>query len=173
MIYRPAEDSHLLQQTIKDNIKDTNIKVLEIGSGSGIQLQTLKNLGVFGQNIIGSDINPEAVKCCKELGFNCIESDLFQNFHGKFDLIVFNPPYLPKNKDEDLDSQIATTGGKQGSEIINKFLEQAKEHLTPNSKIFLLTSSLTENINWGGWKKKLLSERKLFMEKLFVWKLTL
>jgi release factor glutamine methyltransferase len=120
MIYQPEKDSYLLQKVLKENILNKKISVLEIGIGSGIQLETLKELGI--KNIQGVDINPEAVEHCKNLGFNCFESNLFENVKGKFDLILFNPPYLPEDKREDEESRLATTGGKKGSEIINKFL---------------------------------------------------
>ncbi len=170
-IYKPAEDSYLMEGILKKYIKDKKIKCLEIGIGSGIQLRTLKEMGV--KDILGVDINKEAVLHCRKQGFNCLPSDLFNNVKEKFDLIIFNPPYLPKDKKEPESSQIATTGGKLGSEITNKFLKQAKEHLTPSGKIFLLTSSLTKDINWLNYKKKLLAKKKLFFEELYVWEVTL
>lgn len=170
MIYQPAEDSYLMQEVLRKKIKDKNISVLEIGPGSGIQLETLKEIGI--EKIFSCDINPEAVKHCKELGFNCIKSDLFENIKDKFDLIIFNPPYLPEDKNEDKESQLATTGGKNGSEVINKFLKQAKEHLKKNGKIFLLTSNLTKDIFWRAWKKKKIARQKVFFEELFIWELT-
>ena len=171
-IYQPAEDSYLMADILKKNIKDTNLKVLEIGVGSGFQLKILKELGIQKQNIFGVDINKDAVMHCREQGFNCLPSDLFTNVKEKYDLIVFNPPYLPKDKREPKSSQKATTGGKLGSEIINKFLEQAKNYLNSNGKIFLLTSTLTKDINWLDYKKKLLTKKKLFMEELYVWEVT-
>jgi len=170
-IYSPSEDSFLLSETLKKEIKNTNIKFLEIGIGSGIQLQTAKHLGI--REIFGADINPDAVKHCKSLGFDCIQSDLFQNVKGKYNLIVFNPPYLPLDKREPKDSRLATTGGKKGSEIINKFLKQAKKHLAKYGRIFLLTSSLTKAIDWQDYNKKLLATKKIFFEELYVWELTL
>ena len=169
-IYLPAEDSYLLSEVLKKEIKNRDIKFLEIGIGSGIQLQTAKDLGI--KQILGADINPDAVKHCKSLGFNCIQSDLFKNINGKFDLIVFNPPYLPLDKREPKSSRLSTTGGKKGSEIINNFLKQSKKHLNKDGKIYLLTSSFTKGIDWLNHKKKLLAKKKIFFEELFVWELT-
>lgn len=171
-IYSPSEDSYLMQKVLKERIpellkENPNLKVLEIGAGSGIQLVVLQQLGV--KNIFSSDINPYAIKQCIRLGFNCIESDLFEKIKSKYDLIIFNPPYLPDDKKEPKESKISTTGGKNGSGIINKFLIQAKEYLKKDGKIFLLTSSLTKNINWQDYKKTKIAEDNLFMEKIFVW----
>lgn len=177
-IYSPAEDSYLMQKVLQKQIpkllqKNSNIKILEIGSGSGIQLKTLFNSGVKKQNIYSNDINSNAVELCKKLSFNCISSDLFNKIpeNLNFDLIIFNPPYLPYDKKEPKNSQLSTTGGKNGSEIINKFLKSAKNYLNKNGEIFLLTSSLTKNINWKNYKKEILEKQKLFFEEIYVWKL--
>ena len=171
-IYSPAEDSYLMQKVLQEKIPiflkgNPSLKVLEIGAGSGIQLVILQQSGV--KNIFSSDINPHAVMQCKKMGFECVQSDLFEKIKGKYDLIIFNPPYLPEDKNEPRESKISTTGGKNGSEIINKFLIQARKYLEKNGKIFLLTSSLTKNIDWHDYKKTKIAEDDLFMEKLFVW----
>ena len=177
-IYQPAEDSYLLSKILEKEIpnqtKDNpNLKFLEIGSGSGILLQTASKLGIKKRNLYAADINQSAVEHCKNLGFNCIYSNLFENIEGKFNIMIFNPPYLPEDKKESQDSQIATTGGQKGSEIINKFLEQAENYLEDNGKIYLLISSLTQGINWKNFSKKLLGKEKLFMEELYVWELAI
>ena len=175
-IYLPAEDSYLLEKILKKEIpkllkKNSHLQFLEIGSGSGIILETAKSSGIKQEHIFGADINQEAVERCKNLDFNCIYSNLFENVSGKFDIIVFNPPYLPKNSKEPADSQLATTGGLSGSEIINEFLKQAENYLEENGRIFLLISSLTKGIKWREFKKKKLGKEKLFFEELSVWEL--
>jgi release factor glutamine methyltransferase len=176
LIYPPAEDSFLISSVIKNKIpelilKNKNLKILEVGAGSGFQLEVLLNSKIKKQNIFACDINSNAVIHCKKLGFNCIQSNLFERVNGKYDLIIFNPPYLPEDKREDKESKLATTGGKKGGEIINEFLKQAKNHLAVGGRIFLLTSSLTKGIKWDGWKKKILLKQKLFFEELYVWEL--
>lgn len=173
LIYQPSEDSYLLSDILKKEIpklleKNPNLIFLEIGAGSGIHLQTVLNLGVKKQNIFSSDINIESVQHCNLLGFNCIKSDLFKNINRNFDIIIFNPPYLPEDK---YDKEKDIIGGKNGSEVINRFLKQAKNYLKENGKIFLITSSLTRNINFNGYEKKLLGKEKLFFEELYLWEL--
>ncbi|MBD3247479.1 methyltransferase, partial [Candidatus Pacearchaeota archaeon] len=182
-IYQPAEDSYLLDKVLKKEIpkllKDNpNLGFLEIGAGSGILLETAKELGIKPKNIFATDINQTAVKHCQDQGFNCILSDLFEEVEGQYNIIIFNPPYLPEDSQglEPEESQLATTGGALGSELINKFLEQAKEYLEEgedNGRIFILTSSLTKGIDWKNYKKKLIGKENLFMEDLFVWELSL
>jgi len=179
MIYEPAEDSFLMSRILKEKIpflleKNPDLKFLEIGAGSGIHLETAKNSGIKLENIFSSDIDKKSVSHCQLLGFNCIHSDLFEKIPKlKFDLIIFNPPYLPEDAREPKNSQTATTGGKKGNEIILKFLEQSKNFLSKNGKIFLITSSLAENINFKklGYNAKEIGCEKLFFERLCIWEL--
>jgi HemK-related putative methylase len=178
-IYIPAEDSFLMSRILKKNLpqflkKNPNLKFLEIGTGSGIHLETAKNSGVKLKNIFSCDIDKKSVSRCKSLRFNCIHSDLFEKIPRiKFDIIIFNPPYLPEDFKEPESSRLATTGGKKGNEIILRFLKQAKNFLSENGKIFLITSSLTENVDFKklSYKEKEMGCEKLFFEKLFIWEL--
>jgi len=176
-IYQPSEDSYFLSEILKKIIKKNKIKLqkfLDMGSGSGIQTRTAIKAGINSENITLVDINKEAVKYLTKRFSNLkvIYSNLFEKVKGKYDLIVFNPPYLPRNKKEPKASQLATTGGKKGAEIINKFLKQAKKHLNKNGKIILLTSSLTKGINWLDYNKKFLAKKKIFYEELYIWELS-
>ena len=80
-IYEPSDDSYLLSNTLKKyfSAHNKNLKFLEIGCGSGIQVKTLLSLGIKKQNIFCSDINFLAVEECKKLGVKCVVSNLFQN----------------------------------------------------------------------------------------------
>jgi HemK-related putative methylase len=176
-VYLAEDDSYFLSEIIKQQFQEISknkikdLSVLEVGIGSGIQLETLHSCGIKKQNIFGVDINKKAVKLCKSKGFRCIESDLFQNIpKQKFDIIIFNPPYLPESK---YDSQPDTSGGKKGNETINEFLNQAKKFMKNSSFILLLTSSLTPKINTKRYKKKIIAQTKLFYEELYIWKLIL
>ncbi len=177
-MYQPQEDSYLMSRILKENIptllkSNPDLKFLEIGAGSGIHLETAFNAGIKKQNIFSSDIDSQSVEHCNTLKFNCIHSDLFENIRGKYSIIIFNPPYLPEDTREPQDSQLATTGGKKGNEIINKFLNQAKDYLNDDGIIFLITSSLTEDIDFKklGYNAKEIGCENLFMERLCIWEL--
>jgi len=182
MIYQPAEDSYLLSKAIEEylkKIKDKKISILDIGSGSGIQAQTCKESGFT--NLLVTDVNPKVVKHLRKKGFKSIKSDLFSNIgkNKKFDLIIFNPPYLPLDKREPKDSQINTVAGKQGYEIIIKFLKQAVNYLSEKGSILLLFSSFSKpefikkTAQKIGYNLEKLATKKLFFEEIFVYKLTL
>jgi len=173
-IYEPAEDSYLMSDFLKKEIPkllriNRELKLLEIGAGSGINLVSALDSGVKRKNILGCDINEEAVRHCRKLGFNCIKSDLFNKIpKQKFSLIIFNPPYLPLDKKEPKISRIATTGGKKGNEIIIKFLKQARNYLNTDGKIFIITSSLSPEIDFDklSYEFKKIGKKSLFFEKI-------
>lgn len=167
MIYDPAEDSFLLQKYVRKYAKG---KVLDMGTGSGIQaLTALEKI----KDVLAVDINPEAVKLLKQKGITAKISDLFSNVKGKFDLIIFNSPYLPRDGREPEDSALTTTGGKKGHETIEKFLRQAKKFLKKDGKILLVCSSLTGDVEKlfkkHGYNFKKLEEEKMFFEKLITY----
>ena len=168
MIYEPREDSDLLQKWVKKKVSG---KVLDMGTGSGIQAKTaLENT----KDVLAVDVNPECVEYVQKQGIQTRQSNLFSNITEKFDWIIFNPPYLPEDLEEPEDSKRATTGGVEGNEIILDFLKQAGDHLNRNGKILIIISSLTGEAEelFEGYKYTLLEEEKLFFEELYVYELS-
>ncbi|MEK6871567.1 MAG: HemK2/MTQ2 family protein methyltransferase [Nanoarchaeota archaeon] len=156
--------------------KNKTLKILDMGAGSGILAQTFQEHNY--KNILAVDINPEAVRHLKKLKIKAIQSDLFSNLQKKkFDIIVFNTPYLPEDKREPLDSKMQTTAGKKGYELILKFLEQAQNHLTKKGKILLLFSSLSKpsiilkKARELNYNYEIKGKKRLFFEELFVYEL--
>ena len=76
-----------------------NIKILDIGTGSGCISIALKK-EIPGLDITAVDISEDALVVAKNnaLENNCeinfIKSDLFNNIDDKYDLIISNPPYI-------------------------------------------------------------------------------
>jgi len=93
MIYEPNDDSYLLKEFV---LKHARGKVLDMGTGSGIQAEAALEKT---QDVLAADINNEAAEFCKKKGINAVQSDLFENINHKFDLIIFNPPYLPEERE--------------------------------------------------------------------------
>ena len=172
-IYQPSDDSLLFADFLRKELpkltkKNPDLKFLEIGVGSGILSKTASEF-LPAENILALDINPDAVKALQKESFKVIWSNLFDKVLDYFDLIIFNAPYLPRDKREPKDSQTATTGGKRGDEISLKFLRQAKRHLRKNGKIFLLISSLTPQDKIKKlWSYKIVARKKIFMEELLI-----
>src|SRR3989344_4083548 len=170
MIYEPREDSFLLEKAVRRFSKKR--KVLEIGCGSGTQLEAARASGAL--EVLGVDSDAESVEFCREKGLNVIESNLFKNVEGKFNLIIFNPPYLPSDEREDYESSLATSGGKKGDEIILRFLKEVGNYLDDDGIILLVVSSLTpierieKILSEQNFEKEVVVSENFFMEKLFV-----
>ncbi len=177
MVYAPAEDSVLLSNEIKKyilNLKDKKIKMLDMGSGSGIQALTAIDTGIERKNILCVDLDSEAIKILKQKKLKTLKSDLFSKIKDKFDLMVFNTPYLPEDK---YDNGKDTTGGKNGYEIIIKFLKQAKSHFKKNATLLVLFSNLSKPkiiLKFAKENKylyKKIAEQNMgFFEKILVYK---
>lgn len=147
-VYPPAEDTFLLIDNLI--INDTD-KVLEIGTGSGI-VSIIASLKC--SEVTSTDINPHAIKCAESNiklnnreNITVILSDLFENIEDKYDLILFNTPYLPVIEEEHVDDDYskAWDGGESGREVIDKFIEQAPSYLKKGGRIQLVQSSLSDN----------------------------
>lgn len=176
-VYEPAEDTFLLISALqKSDLK--NKTVLEIGTGSGIVALFAAQLA---KSVIAVDINPNAVKCAKEnaarnkiKNIKFKKSDLFKNISEKFDIIIFNPPYLP---DEPITQDIALDGGPDGRKVIERFLICAPKFLNPKGKILLLESSLShyektlEHIKKIGLSAEIVTRQKFDWEELVVMKI--
>ncbi len=175
MIYDPHDDSFLLQQQVQVFARHKH--VLDMGTGSGLQAKAA--LKAEAKSVLAVDIDEDAVAYCKKKGIDAIKSDLFEKISddSQFDLIVFNPPYLPKSKGEDADSERITTGGYHGDELTLKFLEQALLHLTDGGVILIIVSDLARLdrleafIKANKLVKTVVSRKKLFMEELQCWKI--
>ncbi len=174
MIYEPQEDSYLMQRIVKEFAKG---KVLEIGTGSGILAGTAAQKKEV-ESVFAVDINPHAVEYSR-LKYDSTKirfriSDLFSHVKGKYDTIIFNPPYLPEDRNEDEESSLTTTGGKKGHEIIERFLNMAGEHMNPDGEILLLFSTLTgiEKIDQlvadNLFESENIAELKIAFETLYV-----
>lgn len=127
---------------------NSNTKVLEIGTGpySILSLYLKKK---FGCDITACDINEEYTenaKICAEynnVSIKIILSDLFGSIKDKYDIIFFNSVYIRHS--EGIEKGIYKIhkyetdwcGGESGTEIINRFLSEARGYLSKNGKIFL------------------------------------
>ena len=97
----PRDETEIVVRHALDIIEKNGLKsALDIGTGSGCIACTLSQSGC---NVIASDFSSRALAVAKDNAknlfqkINFVESDLFENIEGKFDLIISNPPYIPKD----------------------------------------------------------------------------
>ncbi len=140
-VYDPQEDSAMLERHVRQHSKG---KVLDIGTGSGIQAiaaaQSSKVMSVLATDVQKGVID-YCKKCIRNRKIKFLQSDLFKKIKGKFDTIIFNPPYLSQElKLKDLTLE----GGKKGYEVIEKFLNEVNQYLEKDGVILIVFSSLTK-----------------------------
>jgi len=111
---------------------DKNDHILDMGTGTAaiIGLTLWKRRGC---QIISSDINPEIVSMAQEsIQFNqatikVVCSNLFENIKEEFDIVVFNPPYVPtkSGKTSNLSKKFQSQwdGGVEGDSVVKQFLD--------------------------------------------------
>jgi release factor glutamine methyltransferase len=194
-IYQPAEDTLLL---LKAALEEAGIEdaAIEIGCGRAL---ISREIAPLVKSILSTDINPHAVRLTKESGLEVVRADLFRGIAAEFDLIIFNPPYLPSIDREYADEEsigeesigeesirkdmikgwlnFALDGGANGRDIISRFLEDLKGHLSQKGRALLLISSLTgldevlEKSKSEGLEATVIASDGCFFERLYIIKL--
>lgn len=190
-VYLPDEDTFLLIDTLTELSKELHPRsFVEIGSGSGVV--SVHIFQVFEGILEGHavDISPDAVDMTKRTAalnsvplcvyegslFEPLDSHTERSEAEKFDLVVFNPPYVPSSE-TDLNIgplDLALAGGKNGSEVILRFLEVLPTHLSTDGHCIMVAieandiEALRQCGKAKGLVMKILAEKHLRSEHLYI-----
>jgi len=178
-VYKPAEDSYLLAGILEREVKSGE-RVLDVGTGTGI-LAVLS--GKLGASVTATDLNVRALKCAlrnarrNNVNIDVVRCDLVSGIRACFDLVVFNPPYLPELEGEPRDElTLAWSGGRQGKELTMRFLEMLPSVTERGSRVLLLQSSFNPleeviaKLESFCSSVDIVAEKSFFFEKLYVLK---
>lgn len=149
----PRPETELLVELIISNNRDNEIRILDIGSGSGnIALALAKNLPL--STVTGVEISEKAIEVSR---VNACENDITNNlkfikldiknddssFLGKFDLIVSNPPYVSLNdfkllepELKDFEPRQALTDELNGLSFYEHIINLSRVLLNENGKLY-------------------------------------
>ena len=144
----PRFDTEILVDEVVKYVGDEYLKILDMCTGSGCIAITISDM-CDNVTVVASDISKDAIEVAKEnnqlnqTDVTFVESDLFENVEGVFDVIVSNPPYIKTDEIENLqeevklhDPKLALDGGESGLDFYRKIVEQSKDHLKTNGMIF-------------------------------------
>ena len=137
-------------------------RVLEIGTGSGCIALSIAE-AFSNIEVVATDISPDAIDVARlntkahglEQRVEIIESDLFDNVSGVFDLIITNPPYVPDKIMLDLPKEylhephMALAAGEKGLDFISRILHDAPPFLTDNGIVIIEAGVASENMEKG------------------------
>lgn len=140
-VYEPAEDSRLLAETVAEHL-DTPGRLLDVGTGTGYVGARIRD--EMNGRIVGVDLNPHACRRARENGVDAVRGDLTEPFRAdSFDVVVFNPPYLPTTPESERADwlAVALSGGESGRTVIEQFLADLARILSPDGVAFLLVST--------------------------------
>lgn len=178
-VYEPAEDTFLLAENLVVGEEDI---VLDVGTGCGI-------LGVIAakraRKVVAVDLNPNAVRCAEmNAKLNSVmekvdirRGDLFEPIKKseKFDVILFNAPYLPSDvKEPKTWMWLAWAGGPDGRRLIERFVSRAPSYLRKDGRIMLVQSTLSNvdetmnKLKRKGLRASILARKKVEFETIVV-----
>jgi methylase of polypeptide subunit release factors len=121
------------------------MRILDVGAGSGAGgLYAASLLRHAAPQVTLTDINRGALRVSRVnaalngvANARVIESDLYDNVDGAFDLIIANPPYLV----DPLARTYRHGGGELGAALSVRIAEQGIERLAPGGRLLLYTGS--------------------------------
>ncbi len=148
----PQPDTEILVEEVikicKTKYKDKKIKILELCTGSGAIAISIKKY-IENIQILATDISSNALEVAKKnarlnnVKIEFIESNMFEQINGKYDIIVSNPPYIEKeilktlSKDVQCEPIIALDGGIDGLSFYREISQNAYKYLKNNGYLAL------------------------------------
>ena len=145
----PQPDTEILVEEGLKIIKEQNMEVLDLCTGSGAIAVSIAH---YCQNstVTATDISKEALEVARKnanlnnVNIEFIESDLFDELTERsFDIILSNPPYIETDiintlvKDVQLEPHLALDGGKDGLKFYRRILAEAHKYLKTDGYLML------------------------------------
>ena len=147
LIPRP-ETEELVDLILTEN-PEKNLKVLDIGTGSGaIAIALAKDRPDW--SVTAADISQDALDLAMENANNqgltlfFIKSNCFSEISSKYDIIVSNPPYISRVDEAEVglnvlhsEPHLALFADEDGLAIYRRIAEESKDYLNDGGKIYL------------------------------------
>lgn len=149
----PRQDTEILVETVLEDL-EPNMRVLDVCTGSGCILISLLKMLQDGRGQdtvkgVGVDISKEALEVAEKNARKhnteavFLQSDLFENVEGMYDIIVSNPPYIKTEEIEKLEDEVklydpmlALDGKEDGLYFYRKIIKESRKYLKKNGKLY-------------------------------------
>lgn len=145
----PRYDTEILAAEAAEHIRE-NDEVLDLCTGSGCIALSIA-LKTRARSVLGADISTEALKVAetnrrrlRAENARFVQSDLFGNISGAFDMIVSNPPYIRSDELDGLMSEVrdceprlALDGHEDGLFFYRILAKDGFGHLKPGGSIMM------------------------------------
>ena len=149
----PRQDTETLVETVFEDLEE-HMKILDMCTGSGCILISLLKMmqnascedTVWG---VGADISKEALEVAErnnqrlETNAVFIQSDMFENVEGSYNIIVSNPPYIRTKEIDKLekevklhDPMIALDGKEDGLYFYRIIVDKSRKYLKKNGRLY-------------------------------------
>ncbi|AHI27796.1 50S ribosomal protein L3 N(5)-glutamine methyltransferase [Marinobacter similis] len=148
----------LIENRLQPWLGDKSVnRVLDLCTGSGCI--GIGAATVFEDALVDlADISVDALEVAEsnielhELGdrVQCIQSDVFSNINGQYDVILSNPPYVDAEDLADMpdeyhhEPELGLAAGSDGLDIAHRILEKAAEHLAQDGLLIVEVGN-----SWG------------------------
>jgi release factor glutamine methyltransferase len=171
-VYEPSDDTWLLLRAAR---VEPGERVLEVGTGCGV---VAWHAAKQGAKVVATDINPSACRAAWEgarahgLEVSVVRCDLFAGLHASFDVVLFNPPYLPGSGGDW--AARAWEGGAEGSDVSLRCLGSLRDHLRPGGRAYLVLADGNERalaFAEASYRLRRLARSSLFFEGIGVYEL--
>ena len=146
----PRPETEILADYAVKSIEEGD-KVLDLCTGSGcIAVSIAKNCLPKRVSVTAADLSDAAIMLAKEnarynsVSIDFVQSDLFTNVHGRYNLIVCNPPYI-KSSDipnlqrevKNFEPKIALDGGDDGLDFYRRISKSIRSYLAKDGILLL------------------------------------
>lgn len=146
----PRPETEILADNAVKIIEEGD-KVLDMCTGSGcIAISIAKHCAAKHVQVTAADVSDAAIMLAKEnaelngVDINFVQSDLFSKIHGRFNLIVCNPPYIRstdidglQREVRDYEPRVALDGGEDGLDFYRRLAKEVTRYIAKGGMLML------------------------------------
>ncbi len=146
----PRPETELLADYTVKSVEDGD-KVLDMCTGSGcIAISVARRCAKRRVSVTAADISDAAIMLAREnaqlngVNVDFVQSDLFTNVRGRFNVIVCNPPYIRSDEIASLQKEvrefeprIALDGGADGLDLYRRIAKSIRSYLARDGVLLL------------------------------------